>query len=113
MTRENSADSHTQNTNHQYVTKRRVGWNGRTNSITKNPSIIHEEVGDEIKQVEWLSFLPTAEVDNADYFNNIDTDDERQKALHLHSKLKEQALPVVNNEQLPIEKQKSLNMYFE
>ncbi len=88
MMRENSADGHTQNTNHQYVTKQRVGRNGRTNSMTNNPSVIHEVVGDEIKQLKWLSFKPTIVVDNSDYFNKIDMDDGRQKALRLYSKKK-------------------------
>ncbi len=113
MMRENSADVHTQNINHQYVMKRRVGRNGTTNSITKNPSIVNEVVGGEIKHVKQLSFIPTIEVDNADYFNKIDTDDETQKALRSHGKLKKEALLVVNKEQLPVEKQKSLNMAFE
>ncbi len=60
-----------------------------------------------------MSFLPTIEVDNADYINKIDTDDETQKALHSHRKLKKEALPVGKDEQLPVEKQKSLNMAFE
>ncbi len=59
MTRENSADGHMQNTNHQKVMKRRVGRNGRANSMTINTSIIHTEVGDEIKQVKRLIFLTT------------------------------------------------------
>ncbi len=33
--RENIADGYTQNTNHQYGMKRRVGRNGRTNSMIK------------------------------------------------------------------------------
>ncbi len=81
--RENSADGHMQNTNHQNVTKRRVGRNRRANSMTINNLIDHGEVGDEIKQVKWLSFLPTIEVDNADYFNKIDMDDETQKSSSL------------------------------
>ncbi len=71
--------------------KSRVGRNGRTNSTTKNPSIVHEELGDEIKQVKQLSLIPTIEVDNADYFNKIDTDDETQKVFRLHSKLKKRS----------------------
>ncbi len=78
-TRKNSADGHTQNTNHQNVTKRRVGRNRRANSMTINNLIVHEEIGDEIKQVKWLVFLPTREVDNAD------TDDETQKAFRMYS----------------------------
>ncbi len=112
-TRENSADGHTQNTNRQNVMKRRVGRNGRANSMTINTLIDHREVDDEIKQVKRLSFLPAIEVDNANYFNKIDTDDETQKALRSHGKLKEDALPVVNDEQFPVEKQKGLNMAFE
>ncbi len=50
--RENSANSHMQNTNHQNVTKRRVGRSGRANSITINTLIDHREVCDEIKQVK-------------------------------------------------------------
>ncbi len=84
-TRENSADGHTQNTDHQNLLKRRVGQNGTTNSMTLNPLIVHRVVGDEIKQVKLLNFLPTIEVEN-DYFNKIDTDDETQKALCSHSK---------------------------
>ncbi len=80
-TRENSAHRHTQNTNDQNVMKRRVGQNGRVNSITIITLIDHGEDGDEIKQVKWLCFLPIIKVDNADYFNKIDTDNETQKAL--------------------------------
>ncbi len=72
-----------------------------------NTLIYYGEVGDEIKQVKRLIFLPTIEVDNADYFNKIDTDDETQKALRSHGKLKKEAHPVVNDKQLPFEKQKS------
>ncbi len=43
MTRENSADGHMQNTNHQNVMKRRVGQNGRANSMTINTLIAHRE----------------------------------------------------------------------
>ncbi len=111
--RENSADGHTQNTNHQYVMKRRFGLNGITNSMTNNPLMVHRAVGDEIRHVKWLSFLPTIEVDNADYFNKIVMNDETQKALRSHGKLKEEALPVVNDGQLTVEKQNSLNMDFE
>ncbi len=68
MMKENSADGHIQNTNHQNVKKRRVGQYGRANSMTINTLIVQGEVGDEIKQVKQLSFLPTIEVDNADYF---------------------------------------------
>ncbi len=64
--------------------------------------IYHGEVGDEIKQVKWFSFLPTIEVDNADYFNKINMDYETQKALRLHTKLNKEALPVVNDEQLTV-----------
>ncbi len=96
------------------MTERRVGRNGRANSKTINTSTNHREVGDEIKQVKWLSFLPTIEVDNANYFNKIDIVDETQKALHSHSKLKKEALLFVNDEQLPVEKNmNSLNMAFE
>ncbi len=63
--------------------------------MTINTSIDHEEVSDEIKQEKWLSFLPTIEVDNANYFNKIDTDYETQKALHSNSKLKKEAFMVV------------------
>ncbi len=49
--------------------------------MTNNHSNVHEAVGGEIKQVRRLSFIPTIEVDNADYFTKINTDDERQKAL--------------------------------
>ncbi len=90
-TRENSADGHTQNTNHQYVMKQRVIRNGTANSMKNNPSMVHREVDYEIKHVKWLSFLPTIEVDNADYFNKIDTEDERQKALRSQSKLKKRS----------------------
>ncbi len=113
MTRENSADGHKQNTNHQNVTQRGVGRNGRANSMTINTLTDHREIGDEIKQVKRLSFLSTIEVDNADYLNKIDTDDETQKALCSHSKLKKEALPVVNDEQRPVVKQKCLKMAFE
>ncbi len=78
--RENSADGHTQNTNHQKVTKRRVGRKGTTYSTTNNTLIAHETVGYEIRQLKRLSFKPTIVVDNANYFNKIDTDDERQQA---------------------------------
>ncbi len=47
--------------------------------MTNNTLIVHGAVVDEIKQVKWLSLLPTIEVDNADYFNKIDTYDETQK----------------------------------
>ncbi len=90
--------------------KRRVGRNGTTNSMTNNPSIVHGAVGDEIIQLKWLSFKPTIVVDNANYFNMIDKDDERQKDLRSQSKLKKEALPVVNDKQLPVEKQKTLKM---
>ncbi len=86
--RENSADGHTQNTNHQYVMKWRVGQNGTINSLTNNTLIVHEEVGDEIRQLKWVSFKPTIVVDNTDYFNKIHKDDETQKALCLHGILK-------------------------
>ncbi len=43
--------------------------------------MVHGKVGDEIKQVKRLIFLPTREVDNAD------ADDETQKALRSHGKL--------------------------
>ncbi len=92
--RENSADGHTQNTNHQKVMKRRVGENGTTYSTTNNTLFAQKAVGDEIKQLKWLSFKPIIVVDNADYFNKINTDDETQKALRSHSKLKKEALPV-------------------
>ncbi len=59
MTKENSADGHTQNTNHQNVMKRRVGRNRRANSMMINTSMVHTEVGDEIKQEKCLIFLPT------------------------------------------------------
>ncbi len=48
--------------------------------------------------------MPTIDVDNADYVIKIDMDDERQKALHSHSKLKKEALPVVNNEIFAVSK---------
>ncbi len=107
MMRENSADGQTQNTNHQNVMKRRVGRNGRANSMMINTLIDHREVGDEIKQVKRLSFLPTIEVDNADYFNKIDTDDETQKALRSHGNLKKESLPVVNIERFSVSKLKA------
>ncbi len=61
--KENSADGHMQNTNHQNETKRRVGRNGRVNSMTINTLITHGGVGDEIKQVKRLNFLPTIQDD--------------------------------------------------
>ncbi len=64
MMRENSANGHMQNTNHQNVTKRRVDRNGRANSMTINTLMLHAEVGDEIKQVKWFIFLPNRQVDN-------------------------------------------------
>ncbi len=100
--KENSANGHMQNTNHQNMMKRRVGRNGRANSMTINTLISHGEVGDEIKQVKWLNFLPTIQVDNADYFNKTDTDDETQKTLHSHGKLKKEVLPVVQIERFAV-----------
>ncbi len=41
------------------VMKRRLGRNRRANSMTINTSMVHGEVGDEIKQVKRLIFLPT------------------------------------------------------
>ncbi len=102
--KENSAYGHMQNTNHQNMTKRRVGRNGRTNLMTINTLIALGEVGDEIKQVKQLSFLPTIEVENADYLNKTDTDDVTQKALRSHGKLKKEALPVVNIERFAVSK---------
>ncbi len=81
--------------------------------MMNNTLIVHGAIGVEIKQVKWLSFKPTIVVDNADYSNKIDTDDERQNPLHLHGRLKKEALQVVNDEQLPSVKQKTLNMAFE
>ncbi len=52
-------------------------------------------------------------VDNADYSNKIDMTDERQNAFRSHDKLEKEALLVVNDEQLSVEKQKTLNMAFE
>ncbi len=66
-----------------------------------NTLIAHREVGYEIKQVKRLSFLPTIEVDNADYLNKTDTDDE---TLLSHSKLKKESLPVVNIERFAVSK---------
>ncbi len=97
--RENSADGHTQNTKYQNVTKWRVGRNGTTNSMTNITLIVHGAVVDEIKQVKWLSLLPTIEVDNADYFNKIDTYDETQKlfARTVNWKKKHFRLSMTNN----------------
>ncbi len=112
MTRENSANG-SQNTNHQYVTKRRVSRNRTTNSMTNNTLIVHGSVGGEIKQIKRLSIKPTKVVDSADYSSKIDMDNERPNALRSHSKLKKETLPVVNDAQLPVEKQKTSNMDFE
>ncbi len=51
-----------------------------------------------------MSFLPTVEVDNADYFNKTDTDNETQNVLRLHGKLKKEALPFVNIERFAVSK---------
>ncbi len=114
MMRENSADGHKQNTDHQNVTKRRVGRNRRTNSMTINTAIDHREVGDEIKQVKGLSVLPTKLVENnddTDYSNKFDMDDERQngsqKALRSPGKLEKEALPVINIERFAVSKLKA------
>ncbi len=82
-----------------------------------NTLIIHGAIGGEIKQIKWLSFKPTKVVengDNAEHSDKFDMDDETHKALRTDNKLDEkEALPVVNNEKLAVEKQKTLDMAFE